>query len=70
MDLSKSYDTLPHDLLVAKLEAYNFSVKALTLVLNYLSNRFHRVKLEGSFSDYLKVYSGVPQRSILGPSII
>ena len=42
MDLSKAFDTIKHDLLLAKLHAYGFSKKALKLIHNYLSNRWHR----------------------------
>ena len=38
MDLSKAYDCLPHDLLLAKLSAYGFDESAITLIANYLSN--------------------------------
>ena len=66
-DLSKAFDCLPHDLLVAKLKAYglgNFSVRFLR---NYLTNRKMRVRLASSFSEWLEVFLGVPQGSILGP---
>ena len=39
MDLSKAYDTLPHDLLIAKLAAYGLGSKSLSFLLSYLSNR-------------------------------
>ena len=67
MDLSKAFDSLPHDLLVAKLEAYGFSHAALKLMLNYLSNRFQRVKIGSTFSEWLKIIAGIPQGSVLGP---
>ena len=43
MDLSKAFDCLNHELLIAKLEAYGFSRAALKLVHNHLSNRKQRV---------------------------
>ena len=38
-DLSKAFDCIPHDLIIAKVEAYGFHIDPLKLVLNYLSNR-------------------------------
>ena len=51
MDLSKAFDCIRHDLLIAKLHAYGFSLEALTLINNYLANRRQRVKVNGSFSS-------------------
>ena len=67
MDLSKAFDCLPHDLLVAKLEAYGLDSKALKLMLSYLSGRKQCVKIRNSFSLLKLILSGVPQGSILGP---
>ena len=67
MDLSKAFDCLPHDLLVAKLEAYGLDNKALKLVLSYLSGRKQCVKISNSFSLLKLILSGIPQGSILGP---
>ena len=67
MDLSKAFDTLKHDLLIAKLHAYGFSKNALTLVFNYLNDRWQRTKINKSFSTWSELESGVPQGSILGP---
>ena len=67
MDLSKAYDCLPHDLLLAKLSAYGFDSSAITLIANYLSNRYQRVKIGPTFSSYLEILRGVPQGSILCP---
>ena len=50
IDLSKAFDCLPHDLLIAKLEAYGFSKDALKLILSYLSQRKQCVKNGGSLS--------------------
>ena len=68
-DLSKAFDCLNHELLIAKLEAYGFSHSALEYIYNYLSNRKHRTKVNNSFSMWADIISGVPQGSILGPLI-
>ena len=67
MDLSKAFDCLPHDLLIAKLYAYRFSEKAVTLIYSYLKHRKQNIKIENFYSDSLTLLSGVPQRFILGP---
>ena len=67
MDLSMAFDTIKYDLLVAKLHAYGFSKKALTLILNYLSNRWNRTKIYKDFSTWQELLQGVPQGSALGP---
>ena len=51
MDLSKVYDCLPHDLLVAKLEAYGVSKAVLNLISNYQSHRKKRTKIDSSYND-------------------
>ena len=66
-DLSKAFDCLDHELLVAKLNAYGFSLPALRLINDYLSNRRQRTRIGNSFSDWFQVILGVPQESILGP---
>ena len=67
IDLSKAYDCINHSLLLAKLEAYGFSSKSLKLLKSYLKNRKQRVKLFSTFSNWLEIYLGIPQGSILGP---
>ena len=67
MDLSKAFDTLDHDLLIAKLDAYGFDKKALRLVKSYLSDRWQRVKIKASYSSWSALLKGVPQGSVLGP---
>ena len=65
-DLSKAFDCISHDLLIAKLYAYGFSKGSLNLVYNYLCDRIQRTKVGEEFCTWWKVIHGVPQGSILG----
>ena len=67
MDLSKAFDTINYELLVAKLNVYGFSNEALKLILSYLRNRKQRVKVNTTFSSWVDLICGVPQGSVLGP---
>ena len=67
MDLSKAFDSLNHELLVAKLHAYGFSYSSLKLILSYLSNRWQRTKINNTYSSWVEILLGVPQGSIIGP---
>ena len=67
MDLSKAFDTINHDLLLAKLKAYGFSINALDLMCSYLKNQKQSVQIDNNFSSSKKVHAGVPQGSIDGP---
>ena len=66
-DLLKAFDCLDHELLTAKLNAYGFSLPALRLINDYLSNRKQRTKIENTYSTWLDIIFGVPQGPILGP---
>ena len=67
MDLSKAFDTINHNLLIAKLHAYGFDTGALELILSYLSDRWQRTKINTSYSSWSEVVRGGPQGSVLGP---
>ena len=66
-DLSKAFDCICHDLLIAKLNAYGLSLLTLKLVHNYLQNCKQRTKNGTAYSLWEEIFSGVPQGSILGP---
>ena len=66
-DLSKAFDCIDHELLIAKLHAYGFNIKSLEFIHSYLYDRIQRVKINSSFSHWSKVESGIPQGSIKGP---
>ena len=62
IDMSKAFDCIVHDSLIAKLEAYGFSYEALKNMYTY-----HRTNLNDSFNDSIDLLLGVPQGSVLGP---
>ena len=68
MDLSKAYDCIPHDLLIAKLECYGIDkMIGLSLILDYLSRRKQRTKIGSSYRSWYDIIRGVPLGSILRP---
>ena len=67
MDLSKAFDVIDHDLLLAKLKAYGVEERSFVLFKDYLSGRQQRVKIGDTFSNRKGVIRGVPQGSVLGP---
>ena len=67
IDLSKAFDTLNHDFLLAKLHDYRFDRDSLKVLLSYLSIRYQRTKINKSFSSWSKIVFGVSQNSVPGP---
>ena len=69
MDLSKAFDSIPHELIIAKLHAYGFDENASVLIQSYLKKRKQSVRINNVYSSFQHIVSGVPQGSVLGPII-
>ena len=69
MDLSKAFDTLPHELIVAKLKSYGADDKTTDLIHDCLTNRRQRVRLGDQFSNWKEISAEFPQGSVLAINI-
>ena len=67
LDFSAAFDTVNHKGLLFKLKSVGIGGKILGILTEFLTNRQQRVVVDGCFSPYSRVYSGVPQGSVLGP---
>ena len=67
MDMSKVFDSIPHDLLIAKMHACGFSKNSIVLFYLYLKRRKQNVRINDTHSIFQILLLGVPQGSILGP---
>ena len=66
-DLTKAFNSISHDLLIAKLNSYGFSTLSLRMINDYLNDRKQRTRVNNCFNSWRNHIYGVPQGSILGP---
>ena len=67
LDFRKAFDTVPHQRLLCKLKKYGIGGQVLEWISLWLTNRLQRVTVDGAASKWVRVKSGVPQGTVLGP---
>ena len=69
LDICKAFDRVWHADLLHKLKSYGISAQIFGLISSFPSNRWLLVVLDGKSSQEYPVNAGVPQGSILGPTL-
>jgi hypothetical protein len=66
-DFEKAFDKVPHKRLISKLKSYNLNLEIIQWIESFLLSRKQRVRINGQYSFWQDVLSGIPQGTILGP---
>ena len=69
VDFRKAFDVVDHSILLNKLIKYKFNRRTMDWFTSYLSNRQQAVDIGKGLSSFAQIRSGVPQGSILGPTL-
>ena len=67
IELTKTFDCIDHQLLIVKLNAYAVDTNSLYFLASYLQRRKQRTTVNGSYSNFDDIITGIPQGSLLGP---
>jgi hypothetical protein len=67
IDFSKAFDLVPHNRLLTKIAETGVDLRVVVWIKEFLLGRSQRVRADGQLSDEVRVTSGVPQGSVLGP---
>ena len=65
-DFKKAFDRVPHNILILKLQCLGIDGKVLDVIKDFLMGRNFRVSVNGQFSSFKDILSGIPQGSVLG----